>query len=493
MSNTNPTLESPNANKQVANRQVYSWLADRQTPAQLFEQLSASCDMAFLLESSDGDKRLARFSLLGSQPRLTALLNDGQWDITDTETQEITTHQAETGSSVLSILKELQETHLPAQDFNVEIPFSGGWVGYWGYGSTQYFENIPKQGTNPLGMPDIHIGLYDTVIVFDHLYRQLHLIGDPNSKRFESIKKSLEASQFSLPVLKAPKSQTLGIEDAFKDVTASMAKEAYCSKVLQAKQWITEGQVFQIVLAQRFSLNYSLSPFDAYRLLQALNPSPYAYYLKFPNAVYFGASPETCMSYQKGTVTLRALAGTRHRGNTAEEDASLATELRANVKEMAEHKMLVDLARNDLGKVSIPGTVQPGTIAEVVYYTHVMHLSTEVNGLLQPGKTAYDIVPACFPRGTVSGAPKVRAMQLLHQLEPEQRGVYSGMVGYIDAAGNLDAAIAIRSALIKDNVAHVQAGAGIVFDSDPEFEYEETRNKARSVLTALQLAKQLHT
>ncbi|MEB3286362.1 MAG: anthranilate synthase component I family protein [Vampirovibrionales bacterium] len=502
------TAHTQSNHQSKTNRMMTSWLADTQTPAMLFEALGEQSPMGFLLESADGDKRLARFSILGVLPRLVARLELDGWHIEDAQSQEVWKEEIwENGvkKDPMKVLQDLQERYLPnspdllAKDGHLpDLPFYGGWVGYWGYGLPAHYEQIPQQTKDPLGLSDAYLALYDTVLVFDHLYRQLHLIGDPKATSYQACHSILQASakahvasgQGLLPI-PSPVSSNMSLENAFDGVEPSMSKDAYCQKVKQIKAWIEEGQAFQVVLAQRFSLAYQQPPFNAYRLLLSLNPSPYAYYLKFPDFVYFGASPETCVSYEPktNTVTLRALAGTRHRGATPQEDVALAEELKANAKEMAEHRMLVDLARNDLGKVSVPGSVCVGEIAQVVHYTHVMHLSTEVKGQLREGLSAYDVLPCCFPRGTVSGAPKIRAMQLLSELEPERRGIYAGMVGYLGISGELDGAIAIRSALVKNQVAHVQAGAGVVFDSSPEGEYEETRNKARSVLTALQLAK----
>jgi anthranilate synthase component 1 len=253
----------------------------------------------------------------------------------------------------------------------------------------------------------------------------------------------------------------------------------------QSKDYIRQGQVFQIVISQRFSLPCRAAALDVYRVLQAINPSPYAYYLKIPGAAYIGSSPETFVRCIDGEMSLRAIAGTRPRGADPAQDAALEVELKSNEKELAEHYMLVDLGRNDVGRVCQVGSIKLGELASLTRYTHVMHLSTEISGRLRNGKTAFDAFKSCFPRGTVSGAPKVRAMQLLSKLEPEQRGIYSGVVGYFDFKGNTDGAIAIRSALIKDGVAHINAGAGIVLDSDPLAEYEETRNKAKSVVKAV--------
>jgi anthranilate synthase component 1 len=261
--------------------------------------------------------------------------------------------------------------------------------------------------------------------------------------------------------------------------------------VQEAQGYIAEGQVFQIVVAQRFALPAVASALDIYRILQALNPSPYAYLLRLPGFEYLGSSPETFVKCANGQVLLRAIAGTRRRGRDEAEDALMAEELQQCEKELAEHHMLVDLGRNDLGRVCRVGSVKPGALAQLVKYTHVMHLATEISGQLAPDKNCFDVFRSCFPRGTVSGAPKVRAMELLSRLEKERRGVYSGVVGYFDFRGNIDGAIAIRSALIKDGVAHVTAGAGVVFDSVPHEEYLETRNKARSVLQSIAAANTL--
>jgi anthranilate synthase component 1 len=261
--------------------------------------------------------------------------------------------------------------------------------------------------------------------------------------------------------------------------------------VRQSKEYICQGQVFQIVVSHRFSSPCTAQPLDVYRVLQSINPSPYAYYLKMPGLSYIGSSPETFVRCVDGQVTLRAIAGTRPRGRSCEEDEALAVELKSNEKELAEHYMLVDLGRNDLGRVCSVGSIKVGEIACLTRYTHVMHLATEITGRLRNDKTCFDAFRGCFPRGTVSGAPKIRAMQLLSQLEPEQRGIYSGVVGYFDFKGNMDGAIAIRSALIESGNAHVNAGAGIVLDSEPEAEYEETRNKAKSVLKAITVANRM--
>lgn len=474
-----------------------SLLSDIETPVSLFYKLSRGSDTAFLFESSDGDRRTARFSILGIDPLLSLRYQDGQVTMTDSTGKE---SEREPCADLFERLQELQVAHGlcgPAHS-QEELPFTAGWVGYLGYGMTRYFEGTPQQSHDPLGVPDAYMALYDTAVVFDHLYRRI---------RFISYRTEAEARQLWAQVQAAVDEHANGsvkntlqpiyyqddMSDAsiFEGVANSVTREHFCQRVQEAQAYIREGQVFQIVLAQRFSLPVHGQPLDIYRVVQSLNPSPYAYYLQFPEFVYLGSSPETFVTVNGDNIVLRALAGTRPRGQTPMEDEAMMAELRASEKEMAEHRMLVDLARNDLGRVCQAGTVRVGELARLLKYSHVMHLSTEVFGRLQAGQNGFSALKSCFPRGTVSGAPKIRAMELLSRLESERRGIYAGFVGYFDQAGNADGAIAIRSVLIKDGVAHVHAGAGIVHDSTPEGEYEETRNKAKSILKAVRIAERI--
>ncbi len=508
---------------------VVSLLSDIGTPVSVFHQLSQQESTAFLFESTEGDSRLARYSFVGIDPIKTIAFRNGhavvceygtvadnRWSmdrggarsgggerrasgaLEDAESHGNATESAgEAGaptkrtievSNPLEFLKGiLEEARASGIGGCPDLPFSGGLVGYLGYGATRYFENIPQQEADPLNVPIGYYGLYDSVIVFDHQYRRIKVVSHRGMDHARSLVERLTAPSVLSPL----PDEELSLSDSavFDGVTGPFTAESFVELVEKSKQYIREGQVFQIVVSQRFSLPLTAAPLDVYRILQALNPSPYAYLLKCPGFAYLGSSPETFVKCQNGRVILRALAGTRPRGSTEEEDARLAKELRSDEKELAEHRMLVDLGRNDLGRICQAGTVQVGEIAVLAKYTHVMHLATEISGTLAGGKTSFDAFQSCFPRGTVSGAPKIRAMQLLSHLEPEQRGVYSGVVGYFDFAGNMDGAIAIRSALLKDGAAHVNAGAGVVFDSKAEAEYEETRNKARSVIKAIKLAE----
>jgi anthranilate synthase component 1 len=477
---------------------LVSLLSDVETPVSLFYKLGRKQPVAFLFESADGDKRVARFSFMGVSPVLSIRLKDGLAEITH---HLDGTEQQVPFTDPMQLLKELHTQTFPhgvqRPDRLGDVPFIGGWVGYLGYGMTRYFEQVPQQAADPLDVPDAYLALYDTVIIFDHLYRRIHFLSARTRSEAEALWTQIRSDIQDRAPACAPAMLPMFYQDDMSDealfdgVQTSVTKEQYLQGVLKTKEYITEGQVFQLVLAQRFSMPVTCEPLDVYRMVTAINPSPYAYFLKFPEFAYLGSSPETFVSSQDGQVVLRALAGTRPRGQSPEEDVQLSTELRADAKELAEHRMLVDLGRNDLGRICEAGTVSTGEIAQVLRYSHVMHLSTEITGHLREGKTGYEVVKSCFPRGTVSGAPKIRAMELLSQLEPERRGVYSGMVGYFDHAGNTDGAIAIRSALIKGGMAHVHAGAGIVYNSNPEAEYEETRNKSKSILKAIKIAQKM--
>ncbi|MFM7389505.1 MAG: anthranilate synthase component I family protein [Vampirovibrionales bacterium] len=474
-------------------------LCDITTPLRLFSALRQHSPQAALLESTDGDSRLARFSIIGINPLWRVWVKDG-----------LLCWQNETGQvleqgRIHDPLHWLEEQRLAWLHNNAIDPeclqhlegFKGGWLGYVGYNTTQYYEGIPQQHADPLCVPDVYMGFYDVFIVFDHLKRTLTLNSFRGASETELLWEYVQtACQLAHAMPSLDDVQALvptEIDDLFSPFQTPLSKEAFCQQVEHCKQLIVQGEVFQIVLAQRFHTEVgNLDPLTVYRTLMATNPSPYAYVLQFPEFSYVGSSPETFVQCQNNTVVLRALAGTRRRGRSAEEDAQLAAELKADEKELAEHRMLVDLARNDLGRVCELGSIEVGTLAELHYYTHVMHLATEVKGQRRPDRKAIDVLRSVLPRGTVSGAPKIRAQQHLASLEPERRGIYAGFVGFLDTLGEANTCIAIRSVLMKNGQAHVQAGAGVVMDSVPELEYNETRNKARSVVEALHQAMLCH-
>jgi anthranilate synthase component 1 len=509
-------------------------LSDQWTPMQVFAALqqevssetsSAKMPHGILLESTEGDTRLARYSMIGYSPSFVMVCRDGTTHLEDPHTQTpVYTHQGDTlslMSSVLSTLftpqhQALCHTHEGLSD----LPFVGGWMGYMGYGLTTQLDAIPAQPHKLPALQDIPectMGFYKTFLVFDHLYRRLHFVSwEPQTKAdalWVSLQACLQKASTVLKPLTLPNTwlkHTLAQSGLDPSVTPAMTPEAFQEAVRSCKTLITQGEVFQIVLANAFVRRCTHDPLTIYRYLQALNPSPYGYYVQFPQGAYLGASPETfvecgllplhSVSGASSTsdsaplryIKVKSLAGTRPRGTTPQEDARLARELQADPKERAEHAMLVDLSRNDLGRVCQIGTVKTGTIAEVLYYTHVMHLGTDIEGILASDKTVFDALASCFPRDTVTGAPKIRAMMHLSQLEPYQRGIYSGMVGTLDARHTLNSAIAIRSLTLNTRQeAVVQAGAGIVHDSVPEMEFLETCNKARSILKAIDITEAL--
>ncbi|MGQ9896634.1 MAG: anthranilate synthase component I family protein [Acidobacteriota bacterium] len=474
---------------------VFTVSSDAITPAALYHELAAASDVAFLLESTEGDVRLARYSIIGIEPRLVVAFQGQRVTVCDlhrqTERQTMTDDPLQFLGEVLDRERAKVADQIPM--LPPMLPFKGGFVGYLGYGATTYLANIPLQAAIPYAAPDGCFGLYDTFVVFDHLYRKLHIVSYGGDAIIEQVYQRVCRRTPLLPLRDATAS--LRGYDVFTATETTLNDAAFGALVERCRAYIAAGEVFQIVPARRFSRRIEADPFTIYRSLVALNPSPYAYCLKFerftntPGFTYVGSSPETFITVRQGVLTLRALAGTRPRGETPEEDEALAQALRTDEKELAEHRMLVDLARNDIGRVAQVGTVVTGELARLVRYTHVMHLATDVTGQLRPGLTAFDAIRSCFPRGTVTGAPKIRAMELLATLEPERRGLYAGLVGYVDFTDQVDSAIAIRSVLLQNGLAHINAGAGVVFDSQPQLEAEETRNKARSVLTALCLAE----
>lgn len=463
---------------------LLSVISDIDTPVSVFNKVSKQTDCAFLFESTEGDSRLARFSFVGFDPKVLVTLSNGTASIRERSSGAV---QERTFTDPLEVLQSvLQQFGGDYKGEQLPFPFTGGLVGCLGYGATRYFEGINQQEARPYDVPEGAYGLYDSVIVFDHQYRKLTVVSRRGEEHARSVLAVILEGEALRPI--ATRESASNDREVFDDVQYKIPKQNFLQMVERSQEYIREGQVFQIVVSQRFSVPVQSETLEIYRVLQSINPSPYAYFLKMPGFDYIGSSPETFVRCNSGTVMLRAIAGTRPRGVTEQEDGLLAIELKNNEKEMAEHRMLVDLGRNDLGRVCRVGSIRLGELAELVRYRHVMHLSTEITGALRSDKTCFDAFRGCFPRGTVSGAPKVRAMQLLAQMEPEQRGIYSGVVGYFDFDGNMDGAIAIRSTLVKDGIAHVNAGAGIVLDSEPEAEFEETRNKAKSVIKAIKLA-----
>jgi len=459
-------------------------LTDLDTPLSVYLRL-ANRPYSYLLESVVGGERFGRYSFIGL-PARTRLTVRG-WQVAVESDGEVV-ESLET-SDPLRFIHEYQARFRVAA--RPGLPrFCGGLVGYFGYDTVRYIEPRLENSVNPdpLGTPDIQLLLSEELAVFDNLCGQLFLIvyADPNQPdayakaRQRLVALSLQLRQPATAPAMAP-AVAAAAQSEFGETSFKQAVE-------QARRYIYDGDIMQVVLSQRLALPYSASPLALYRALRTLNPSPYMFYFDLEDFQVVGASPEILVRLEGDTVTVRPIAGTRPRGKTRDEDEALARDLLADPKELAEHLMLVDLGRNDVGRVAQTGTVRVTEQMMIERYSHVMHIASNVEGRLKPELGAMDVLRATFPAGTVSGAPKVRAMEIIDELEPTKRGVYAGAVGYLGFNGDMDVAIAIRTALVKDGTLYVQAGAGIVADSVADNEWTETQNKARAVLRAAEMA-----
>ncbi len=462
-------------------------LGDLLTPASAFLRVAHGRRRVFLLESVEGGERLARYSFIGWDPFLVVR---GKGSRVWCERQGETVCEETRG---LDKLRRIAASFRPA--FIPDLPpFLGGGVGYFAYDLVRQFERLPELAGDDLGIDDYHLMYFSNVLAFDHLRHRIHIIANIFSDsaaeglddkyqdalmRIEQIEKRL-IIPISLP--------SPAVQSAIPAPVSNLSEAKYYSNVEIAKRHIHAGDIFQTVLSQRFAMKISCDPFDVYRSLRFINPSPYMFFLRMDNLHLVGASPEMLVKVRNGRVEYGPIAGTRPRGGTIDEDVRLQKELLADEKERAEHIMLVDLGRNDLGRVCKFGSVQVTDLMRIEKYSHVMHLVSSVEGELRDGLDCFDALQSCLPAGTVSGAPKVRAMEIIEKLEPCRRGVYGGAVGYVDFSGNLDTCIALRTLMIKDGMAYIQAGGGIVADSDPQREREESMNKARALIGAVQLA-----
>jgi anthranilate synthase component 1 len=464
-------------------------LADLDTPLSTYLKL-ADAPYSYLLESVHGGEKWGRYSIIGL-PSETIVRITGQ-EIEVKHHGEII--EQATSSDPLSWIETFKQQYkVPDLD---DLPrFNGGLVGYFGYDTVRYIE--PRLGdcpnSDPLACPDILLMVSNNLIVFDNLSGRLFLIihADPSTDdAYQQAQKDLDNFTTHLRT-STPKysSSHVGKTVDEEDFVSGFTHDGFIDAVEKAKQYITDGDIMQVVLSQRLSIPFSAQPMDLYRALRTLNPSPYMYYLNLEDFHIVGSSPEILVRMENDDVTVRPIAGTRPRGKTPEEDKALELDLLADPKELAEHLMLIDLGRNDAGRVSQIGTVKLTDKMIVERYSHVMHIVSNVTGKVVPDMTCIDALRATFPAGTVSGAAKVRAMEIIDELEPVKRGVYAGAVGYLSWSGNMDTAIAIRTAVIKDNTLHIQAGAGIVYDSVPEMEWQETMNKARAVFRAVAMAE----
>ncbi|MFW6158511.1 MAG: anthranilate synthase component I [Planctomycetota bacterium] len=470
-------------------------LADTLTPVSAFLRFGQEDD-CFLLESVTGGEKIGRYSMMGFGP--AAVFSCSEGTVTYRHDGTVDEHPSDDPIAEFERLCTRSEPvgvpGLPEQ----ERSFSGGAVGYFAYDVVRYVEDLPNRPPRSLGLPDLCFMFFDTVIVFDHVFQTVKVISnahideetDPEAaygEAVEAIDQVVDKLSRSVSLVHDD-IVTAGAEEI--PFESNFEKPDYLAAVDRCKEYIRAGDIFQVVLSQRLHAKTSADPFDIYRVLRAINPSPYMFYIKLGDLELIGASPEVMVKVDGGRMVVRPIAGTRRRGKTDEEDAALADELIHDPKERAEHIMLVDLGRNDVGRVCEFNTVHLDDVMVIEKFSHVMHITSQVSGRLADGKTCFDALRSAIPAGTLSGAPKIRAMEILDELEPDVRGPYGGAVGYVTYGANMNTGIIIRTLSLIGNDAYVQAGGGIVADSVPETEYQETMNKARAVLRAVRIAEQ---
>ncbi len=463
-------------------------LADFETPLSAFTKIDNG-NYSFLLESVEGGERIARYSFLGSSPSLVFLSKGKKIIVSEGKISNSFITKSDPISELKNILaryKFVKVKGLPR--------FCGGLVGYFGYDIVHFIEKIPDKNPDDLKLPDSVFMLTDTILIFDHVDHKIkvvsnvHVEKDPQKAydeavaKIDKIIKNLRTTSPKVAANFTRKTRHLKLK-------SNLTKDRYEEIVRKAKDYIRKGDIIQTVLSQRFELPIECQPFQIYRALRSINPSPYMYYLKLGDFSLVGSSPEIMVRCEDGTVEVRPIAGTRPRGGTEEEDEKLEKDLLRDPKERAEHIMLVDLGRNDIGRVCEYTSVKVPELMVIEKYSHVMHIVSDVSGKLKKGKDSFDVIRATFPAGTVSGAPKVRAMEIIEELENIRRGPYAGSVGYFSFSGNLDSCITIRTIIVKGKTAYIQAGAGIVADSRPEKEYAETINKAKALVRAIEMAE----
>lgn len=462
-------------------------LADLDTPLSTYLKL-ANGPYSYLFESVQGGEKFGRYSIIGLPCHKQIRIFGTQIKVIEDDNCIETIEHNDPLQWIEDFHAQFKVAELP------DLPrFTGGLVGYFGYDTIRYIEPKLKNCPNPdpLNVPDILLMVSDEVLVFDNLAGKLFLIHYANPEQDNAYKngnKRLEQLIHKLKdtVPRVPLAKPTNVNES--DFVSGFTEDKYKQAVLKAKEYIVEGDVMQVVLSQRMSIPYSAPPLDLYRSLRSLNPSPYMYYLDLGDFHIVGSSPEILVQVEDEMVTVRPIAGTRPRGETTEQDKQLEKDLLADPKEIAEHLMLIDLGRNDIGRIAQTGSVEVTDKMIVERYSHVMHIVSNVTGKIKPDISAMDTLRATFPAGTLSGAPKIRAMEIIDELEPVKRGVYGGAVGYMSWNGNMDTAIAIRTAVIKDDVLHIQAGAGVVYDSVPQSEWDETMNKGRAVFKAVEQA-----
>jgi anthranilate synthase component 1 len=460
-------------------------LADLDTPISAFLRLRG-LPHPFLLESVEGAEKVARYSFLGAQPRLTLKAFATHVEVREGGVLQRTTQDPlEAARAVLQRYRPVADPTLPR--------FYGGLVGWFGYDLIRTIERLPNRPPDDRGLPFCSLQLADTVMIFDHLRHRIRIVAnafvDDGAERAYRAARARIEEWIELLRRPVPAPPAASGPTPTPSIRSNMTREQYLAAVRRCKAYIDAGDAFQIVFSQRFAVETGpLDPFAVYRTLRMINPSPFMFFLAGEDATLVGASPELLVRLEGDLVEMRPIAGTRRRGLTEDEDRRLAEEMLADEKERAEHVMLVDLTRNDIGRIARYGTVHVSELMAVERYSHVMHIVSNVQGRITPGRDAVDVLRAVFPHGTVSGAPKVRAMEILDELEPTARGPYAGAIGYLGFGGALDTCIGIRTLVMKDGVAYAQAGGGIVADSDPAAEYDETINKAKVLIRAIETA-----
>ncbi|MCA9513124.1 MAG: anthranilate synthase component I [Myxococcota bacterium] len=467
-------------------------LADLDTPLSLFRRLDDG-RTSFLLESVQGGEKWARYSFIGTGARARFRARGREIDWFEGDRHERATAEGDP----LEFLRAKLARYRAVKPDDLDLPrFVGGAVGVVGYDWVRFVERIPDANPDTVGLPDLAFCLPETVVVYDNvrhtalIVKHVHVrAGDDPARRYAEARREVDAVVDLLRAPLAPEPRREAAREPM-DVERSMTREQFHEVVKRAKEYIEAGDIFQVVLAQQFSVPLQVDPFTIYRQLRMINPSPYLFFVRAEGAVLIGASPEILVRLEGRRVDVRPIAGTRRRGRDPEDEARMEHELRTDPKEIAEHVMLVDLGRNDVGRVAEIGSVVVDEYAIVEKYSHVMHTVSNVHGRLRAGLDWLDVLRATFPAGTLSGAPKVRAMEIIDELETVRRGVYGGCVGYVDYSGNMDMAITIRTAVVKDGRITMLAGAGVVADSDPELEFKETLNKARALVHAIDLARE---
>lgn len=460
--------------------------ADMDTPISVFRRMRTEKD-CFLLESIGENRTTARYSFIGRNPFITFTSLGNEITVSD-YTGKTETYRAKPMEELEKLISRYRAPKLD------NIPsFNGGAVGFFAYDVIRQYEYLPDINPDELGVPDMQFMLTDEIIAFDHIRQKIVLIvnihaeGDIESRYKKASGRLLDIRQEMADLSSLMQKEKREYRSGSK-VKSNVTKEEFCANVEKAKEYIKNGDIFQVVLSQRFSVETSVSPFNVYRALRLINPSPYMYYLDFGDYQIVGASPEMLVRVENGIVQTGPIAGSRPRGKTVEEDMALEDSLLRDEKELAEHTMLVDLGRNDIGRVSEFGSVKVTRFKYVERFSHIMHIISDVEGKLRADKSCFDALGSTLPAGTLSGAPKIRAMEIIDELENVKRCVYGGAIGYISFNGNFDSCITIRTGVFKDGMAHVQAGGGIVYDSVPEYEYRESVNKASAVLKAIEEA-----